>query len=132
MITLLTFVLFFGRFGDFWGHERLYMTGLVGFIIASILCSLAPSILILIILRALQGFAAAMMLSVSLGIIKRSFPVSMLGRALGMYAVVIAGGLALGPAIGGLLEGLLGWRSIFLVNIPNGGFESHYMLQNIR
>ena len=120
LITLLTFVLFFGRFGDFWGHERLYMTGLIGFIIASILCSLAPSILILIILRALQGFTAAMMLSVSLGIIKRSFPVSMLGRALGMYAVVIAGGLALGPAIGGLLEGLLGWRSIFLVNIPMG------------
>jgi hypothetical protein len=44
----------------------------------------------------------------------------MLGRALRIYAVVIAGGLALGPAIGGLLEGLLGWRSIFLVNIPMG------------
>ena len=71
LITLLTFVLFFGRFGDFWGHERLYMTGLVGFIIASILCSLAPSILVLIILRALQGFAAAMMLSVSLGVYEK-------------------------------------------------------------
>jgi predicted MFS family arabinose efflux permease len=61
-----------------------------------------------------------MMLSVSLGIIKTSFPVSMLGKALGIYAMVIAGGLALAPAIRGILEGLLGWRSIFLVNIPAG------------
>jgi len=111
---------FFGRFGNFWGHERLYITGLVGFIFASLICSLAPSILLLIIFRAIQWFAAAMMLSVSLGIIKTSFPVSMLGKSLGIYAVVIASAIALAPAIGGILEGLLGWRSIFLVNIPAG------------
>jgi EmrB/QacA subfamily drug resistance transporter len=118
LITLLSFVLFFGKFGDFWGHERLYMVGLVGFIFSSLLCSLAPSILFLIFLRAIQGFTAAMMLSVSLGLVKKSFPKSMLGQALGIYAVVIAGGLTLGPAIGGILDGLLGWRSIFLINLP--------------
>ena len=120
LITLLSFVLFFGKFGDFWGHERLYMMGLVGFIFSSLLCSLAPSIVLLIILRAIQGFTASMMLSVSLGIVKKSFPKSMLGQALGIYAVVIAGGLTLGPAIGGILDGLLGWRSIFLINLPTG------------
>ena len=120
LITLLSFVLFFGKFGDFWGHERLYMAGLVGFIFTSLLCSLSPSILILIILRAIQGFTAAMMISVSLGIVKKSFPISMLGQALGIYAVLIAGGLTLGPAIGGILDGLLGWRSIFLINLPMG------------
>jgi len=120
LITLLSFVLFFGKFGDFWGHERLYMVGLVGFVFSSLLCSLAPSIIFLIIFRAIQGFTAAMMLSVSLGIVKKSFPISMLGQALGIYAVVIAGGLTLGPAIGGILDGLLGWRSIFLINLPTG------------
>ncbi len=120
LITLLSFVLFFGKFGDFWGHERLYMMGLAGFIFSSLLCSLAPSIVLLIILRAIQGFTASMMLSVSLGIVKKSFPKSMLGQALGIYAVVIAGGLTLGPAIGGILDGLLGWRSIFLINLPTG------------
>ncbi len=120
LITLLAFVLFFGKFGDYWGHERLYMVGLVGFIFTSLLCSLSPSIYILIIFRALQGFTAAMMLSVSLGLVKKSFPKSMLGQALGIYAVVIAGGLTLGPAIGGILDGLIGWRSIFLINIPTG------------
>ncbi len=120
LIILLSFVLFFGRFGDFWGHERLYLTGLVGFTITSFLCSLSPTISYLIIFRGLQGFAAAMMISVSLGIVKKSFPTSMLGTALGIYAVVIAGGLTMGPVIGGILDGLLGWRSIFLVNIPMG------------
>ena len=120
LITLLSFVLFFGKFGDFWGHERLYMAGLVGFIFSSLLCSLAPSILLLIIFRAIQGFTAAMMISVSLGIVKKAFPISMLGQALGIYAVLIAGGLTLGPAIGGILDGLLGWRSIFLINLPMG------------
>ncbi len=120
LITLLSFVLFFGKFGDFWGHERLYMAGLVGFVFSSLLCSLAPSIFLLIILRAIQGFTAAMMISVSLGIVKKSFPISMLGEALGIYAVLIAGGLTLGPAIGGILDGLLGWRSIFLINLPMG------------
>ena len=96
------------------------MVGLVGFILSSLLCSLAPSIFLLIILRAIQGFTAAMMLSVSLGLVKKSFPKSMLGQALGIYAVVIAGGLTLGPAIGGILDGLLGWRSIFLINLPMG------------
>ncbi len=120
LITLLAFVLFFGKFGDYWGHEKLYLTGLIGFIFASILCSFAPSILLLILFRVIQGFTAAMMVSVSLGIVKKSFPLPMLGQALGIYAVAIAGGLALGPAIGGILDGLWGWRFIFLVNIIPG------------
>jgi EmrB/QacA subfamily drug resistance transporter len=120
LITLLGFVLFFGRLGDFWGHERLYLTGLVGFVLTSILCSMAPSIQFLIIFRGLQGFTAAMMLSVSMGIIKNSFPTYTLGKALGIYAVAIAVGMALGPAIGGIIGAVLGWRAIFLVNVPLG------------
>lgn len=120
LITLLGFVLFFGRLGDFWGHERLYLIGLVGFVSASILCTFAPSIQFLILFRGLQGFVAAMMLSVSMGIIKKSFPTYMLGRALGIYAVAVAAGMALGPAIGGVLDAALGWRAIFLVNVPAG------------
>ena len=120
LIILLSFVLFFGRFGDFWGHEKLYLSGLVGFTFTSLLCSVAPSISFLIIFRAIQGCTAAMMISVSLGIVKKSFPTSILGKALGIYAVLIAGGLTLGPVMGGFLDGIFGWRSIFLVNIPIG------------
>ena len=61
-----------------------------------------------------------MMISVSLGIVKNAFPLQERGKALGIYAVAIAAGLALGPAIGGLVQGLWGWRAIFLVNVPIG------------
>jgi EmrB/QacA subfamily drug resistance transporter len=120
LITLLGLVLFFSRLGDFYGQERIYMTGLVGFVTTSILCSLSPSVEALIIFRGLQGLAAAMMISVSMGLVRRSFPSHILGRAMGIYAVAIAAGLALGPAIGGMLSGYLGWRAIFLVNVPTG------------
>ena len=118
LITLLGMVLFFGRLGDFIGHERLYIMGLVGFAVSSILCSIAPSLPSLEIFRGIQGLTAAMMLAVSLGIVRRSFPTHQLGKALGIYSVAIAAGLALGPAIGGIVSGFLGWRFIFLVNVP--------------
>ncbi len=119
-ITFLGLVLFFARFGDFYGHERLFLMGLVGFVISSLMCSLAPSILALIIFRGLQGVTAAMVLSVSMVIIERSFPIRYFGKAFGFYSVAIAAGLAFGPVIGGIMDGLIGWRAIFLVNIPIG------------
>ena len=120
LINLLGFVLLFGRLGDFYGHERIYMVGLVSFLITSVLCSLSPSITFLIIFRSLQGIAAALMLSVSMGIVKSAFPPSQTGKALGIYAVAISAGLAIGPAIGGLIQTFFGWQTIFLVNIPMG------------
>lgn len=120
LIMLLSLVLFFGRLGDFYGQEKLYIYGIVAFLISSVLCSISPSILFLIIFRAFQGIAAAMMISVSIGIVRRAFQTEELGRALGTYSMAIAAGLALGPAIGGFLESAGSWQSVFLVNIPLG------------
>jgi MFS family permease len=61
-----------------------------------------------------------MILSVSMVIIEKSFPLQYLGKAFGIYAVVTSAGLALGPAVGGIMNSLFGWRSIFLVNVPIG------------
>lgn len=132
LMMFIGLVLFFARFGDFYGHERVFMGGLVGFLITSILCSLSPSISTLIIFRGLQGVTASMILSVSMVIIKNSFPLRYLGKAFGIYAVITSVGLALGPAIGGVMTGLFGWRSIFMVNIPIGILAltiSHYTLK---
>jgi EmrB/QacA subfamily drug resistance transporter len=103
-----------------YGHEKVYLSGLILFIFTSILCSFSPSITYLILSRALQGIAAAMMISVSLGMVKKAFPPYELGKALGIYAVAIAAGLGIGPAIGGVLIEFFGWRSIFLFNVPIG------------
>jgi EmrB/QacA subfamily drug resistance transporter len=120
LINLLGFVLFFGRLGDFYGHERIYMIGLLSFVATSFLCSLSTSIELLIIFRALQGIAAALMISVSMGIVKDAFPLRQTGKALGIYAVAIAAGLAIGPMLGGILQSLFSWQTIFLVNVPIG------------
>ena len=120
LIMFIGLVLFFARFGDFYGHERLFLWGLIGFVISSLLCSLSPSITALIIFRGLQGVTASMILSVSMVIVEKSFPLRYLGKAMGIYSVAIAAGLAFGPAIGGIMNGLFGWRSIFLINIPVG------------
>lgn len=120
LINLLGFVLLFGRLGDFYGHERVYMIGLVSFVATSLLCSLSPSIELLIAFRALQGIAAALMISVSMGMVKDAFPLRQTGKALGIYAVAIAAGLAIGPMLGGILQSLFSWQTIFLVNVPIG------------
>ena len=120
LIMFIGLVLFFARFGDFYGHENLFFGGLIGFVISSLLCSLSPSITALIIFRGLQGVAGAMILSVSMVIIEKSFPVRYLGKAFGIYSVIIAAGLTFGPAIGGVMDSLFGWRSIFLINVPIG------------
>lgn len=120
LISLLGLVLFFGSLGDKIGHEKVYLSGLIFFIFTSFLCSLSPSLLYLNIFRALQGIGGAMMISVSLGMVKNAFPSYEWGKSLGIYAMVIATGLAIGPAIGGILIGLFGWQSIFLANLPIG------------
>ncbi len=120
LINLLGFVLLFGRLGDFYGHERIYMMGLLSFIATSFLCSLSTSIEILILFRSLQGISAALMISVSMGIVKDAFPLRQTGKALGIYAVAIAAGLAIGPMLGGILQNLFSWQTIFLVNVPIG------------
>ncbi len=130
LINLLGFVLLFGRLGDSYGHERVYMAGLLSFIAASVLCSLASSIELLIIFRSLQGIAAALIISVSMGIVKGAFPKSQTGKALGIYAVAIAAGLATGPILGGILQTFLGWQTIFLINVP-AGITSFVLCYNI-
>jgi EmrB/QacA subfamily drug resistance transporter len=123
LIIISSLLLFFGRLGDIIGYKRIYLTGLSGFIIASGLCSAAyflPTIHWLIVFRAIQGLAAGMMMSVSYAIITASFPPVERGRALGINAISISAGLAIGPSLGGFLTYSLGWLFVFLINIPIG------------
>jgi EmrB/QacA subfamily drug resistance transporter len=85
-----------------------------------VLCGLAPSLGALIAFRVLQGVGAAMFQANSVAIIVGAVPKDVLGRAIGVQGAAQALGLALGPAVGGLLIGLGGWRLIFYVNVPVG------------
>lgn len=117
LIGLLTAV---GRYADMVGRKLLYTYGFVVFIIGSAACGLAPSLGILIVFRVVQGIGAAMLQANSVAIIASAAPKDQLGRAIGVQGAAQALGLALGPAVGGLLISAGGWRLIFFVNVPVG------------
>ncbi|OKH58795.1 hypothetical protein NIES2130_12595 [Scytonema sp. HK-05] len=110
-----------GVLGDRLGAKRVYLAGLAVFTIASLLCGLAPTLDVLITARVIQGFGAAMMVPGSLSLIRQAYSDPQdRARAVGIWAGVAAIGFASGPLIGGYLVEILGWRSIFFINIPPG------------
>ena len=113
-----------GRLGDRFGRRNMFLFGLAGFTLASLLCALAPSIAALIVLRFIQGFLGAMLLPQGFGLIRESFPPKEFGKAFAAYGPAFGLGGILGPVIGGFIIQAniadLGWRAVFLVNLPIG------------
>ncbi|MDE3208953.1 MAG: MFS transporter [Pseudomonadota bacterium] len=120
LLVLTSLITPLGRIADKFGRKSLYVNGFIVFIVGSGLCGLAPNLDILIIARALQGIGAAMLQANSVAIITAASPKKALGRAIGVQATAQALGLAIGPSLGGLLIEILGWRWVFLLNLPIG------------
>jgi EmrB/QacA subfamily drug resistance transporter len=120
LLVLTSMMLSIARLGDMFSKKKLYSAGLGLFTVGSLLCGLAPTVGWLIAFRALQGMGAVMTQALGSAIITEVFPDSERGRALGVIGGIVSVGLAFGPPIGGILIGLAGWRSIFLVNVPIG------------
>ncbi|WP_353940241.1 MFS transporter [Streptomyces sp. HUAS MG91] len=113
-----------GRLGDRYGRRRMFLTGLAAFTLSSLLCALAPDIESLIVFRLLQGAAGAMLLPQGLGLLRENFSGPELTKVFAVFGPVLGLGGIVGPVLGGfLIEGDilgLGWRSVFLVNLPIG------------
>jgi EmrB/QacA subfamily drug resistance transporter len=120
LLVLVASVAAMGRLADMVGRKLLYTYGFAVFIVGSALCGLAPSLLALDGFRVLQAIGAAMLQANSVAIIYLAVPRRSLGRAIGIQGAAQAVGLALGPAVGGLLLAAGGWRLLFLVNVPFG------------
>ena len=118
MIVVTSSLLGFGKLGDLKGYRRVFVAGLAVFITASCLCSMAPTMNILISLRMFQGLGEAMMSPMGVAIITTFLPVRMRGLSLGLVALAQGLGFAMGNVIGGLINTHFIWRGIFLVNIP--------------
>lgn len=131
LLVIAALVLSVGRFGDIVGKKRLYLTGLVVFSIGSLLCSLSSEIHWLIGFRSLQGLGAVMLSALGAAIVTEAFPGSERGQALGIIGATISFGIALGPAIGGLLVSLVGWRTIFWINVPIGIFAIFVVMRSV-
>ena len=113
-----------GRLGDTYGRKRLFLIGVVGFTVMSALCGAAQSPGALIASRVAQGAMGALMIPQVLSVIQVSFPAAERIKALAAFGVTAGLGAVSGPLLGGLLTSHsllgLGWRSIFMINIPVG------------
>jgi EmrB/QacA subfamily drug resistance transporter len=120
-VVMAALLLFSGSMADRVGRRRTFVVGLGVFSAASLLCSLAPTVELLVVFRVLHAAGALMMNPVAMSIIANTFtdPCER-AQAVGVWGAVFGVSMALGPLVGGALVSSLGWRSIFLVNLPVG------------
>lgn len=123
LLLLSSLILLGGAAGDRFGLRNMFGLGIVVFVIASLACALAPTPLVLIIARVIQGMGAAFMVPGSLAIIAKAYPREERGRAIGIWATAASLTSICGPIIGGFVLTSLGdwsWRLVFAINLPLG------------
>jgi DHA2 family methylenomycin A resistance protein-like MFS transporter len=120
-IAFAALILTAGALGDRLGAKKIFMAGFTLFTLASVACAWAPNSTVLIASRAIQGIGAAILVPNSLALLNHAYPdEKQRGRAVGIWAAGASLALTAGPLAGGGLIALIGWRSIFLVNLPIG------------
>jgi MFS family permease len=135
LLALVALLVPVGRFSDARGRKLMYLYGFAVFTAASAACGLAPGLVALVAFRMVQALGAALMQANSVALVTTSAPPERMRSALGMQAAGQAIGLALGPTVGGALVATLGWRWVFLVNVPIGVLAllaGHYLLPRSR
>ncbi|MFN5277179.1 MFS transporter, partial [Bradyrhizobium sp.] len=122
--TYAVFLITGGRLGDLLGRRRMFLTGVAGFTVASVLCGIAWSPTVLVAGRILQGLTATVMAPQVLASIRVLFPAAEQGRALGFYGATFGLANICGQVLGGVLVSAhpfgLAWQAIFLINVPIG------------
>ena len=117
-LTLAGLILLGGALGDRFGRRRVFLIGVTWFALSSALCGLAPDIGVLIAARGLQGIGGALLTPGSLAIIQSTFAPDDRPRAIGAWSGLGGVAGAIGPFLGGWIVGSIGWRWIFLINLP--------------
>ena len=120
LLPLGALILLGGAIGDHHGRRRIFQLGVAIFLLASLLCTFAPTLALLLAGRGLQGIGSALLMPCSLAILGASFSGTSRGRAIGTWAAAGAIAGAVGPLLGGWMVDVFGWRPIFLINLPIG------------
>ncbi len=120
LIVITGCLLLMGRLSDLFGQRRIYLLGYFTFTMGSALCGFSPTIYFLIGSRMLQGLGASALMANGPAILTTAFPEEERGRVLGIVGSVVSAGFLTGPILGGFLVELLGWRSVFFINLPIG------------
>ena len=131
-IVAAVMLLTLGRFGDIFGRVKMYNLGFAVFTVGSALCGVSPNGATLVGFRIVQGLGSALIFANNNAILTDAFPSNERGRAIGVNQVVGIMGSVVGLTIGGVLTQTLGWRSIFWINIPVGGFSTVWAYFRLR
>jgi EmrB/QacA subfamily drug resistance transporter len=116
-LVLASLLLAGGALGDRYGRRRLFLLGLAGFGIGSLVCALAPTATLLIVGRLVQGLGAAALFPSGLALIAAEFAGAARARAIGVWGASVSGAIALGPLLGGVLVQAIGWRAQFFLAV---------------
>ena len=119
-IAILIAIVPLASLGEIVGYRRISQTGLVVFTVASFACTFSHTLLELSIARVVQGLGAAGMMSVNAALVRFTYPSKMLGRAIGINALVVATSAAVGPTLGSAVLAIADWRWLFAINVPIG------------
>ena len=126
------FLIPFGRIADIHGRKRIFLFGFILYTVSSLFCAISPSPLFLISFRVLNGIGASMTITTGMAILTSIYPPGERGKVLGINVAAVYSGLSCGPVFGGFLTHYLGWRSIFLLNIPLGVFIILLTIWNLK
>lgn len=132
LLASAMFLVPFGRLADIYGRRRVYMYGTLAFSVSALLLGVYPSSSTILLLRALQGISSAMIFGTGVAILVSVTPPNEKGATLGMSAAAVYVGLSVGPYIGGLLIGTLGWRSILFATAGLGIIAVLFMVWKLR
>ena len=132
LLVLSAFQIPSGRMADIYGRKKIFMWGFILYTFFSLLCATAPSGFFFIASRALQGIGASMIFSTIVAILMSTFPAGERGKVLGISSAAVYLGQSCGPVLGGLFIHYLGWRAIFLINIPLGLLIIYFTLRKLK
>lgn len=117
LITVASLLVFAGRLGDRYGHQRVFAVGVLGFAASSAAIALAPGIGWVIALRVAQGVGGALLQPATLGLLRAAYPADRLGPPIALRTSAIGLAAAAGPVVGGALTTHFGWRSVFFLTV---------------
>ena len=117
-VAIMLFLLPLSAVGDIFGYKRVYLAGLVLFGVASLGCALAPSLLVLTLMRVVQGLGAAGVMSVNMALVRFIHPINRLGYGIGINAVIIAVSAAAGPTLASSILAFAPWPWLFALKVP--------------
>src|SRR5579862_1626886 len=118
VLTYTCLMLVFGRIGDMFGHVAVFRIGLLWSLVALVLCAVAPTFAMLLVCRFLQGIGAALVLSCGAALTTGLYAEERRSRVLGLYVMMLALGMTLGPWLGGALVQAFGWPAVFWFRAP--------------